>query len=284
MYPTIFGLYEPSSIYDTLDFLDNGNAKIIAGGQSLIPMLKLRVIQPKFLVDLNKLRGDLDYIEDRGKSIGLGSLATHAKISTDQIVKSKIPLLSVTASKVGDMQVRNLGTLGGSVSNADPSADYPAVLLAYDATLTLISSGGERKVKASEFFKGPFSTELKDNEILREVEFPVLEGYAYKYEKIVRRAGDFAMVGIAVLAKVSDKVEDLRIAYTGVGEKAYRPYELEKELVGKKVTRDDLEKFAEKVSATLTPPSDSRGSSSYRKKVAKIATIKTLSEVLGVVS
>ncbi|ARM77204.1 glyceraldehyde dehydrogenase subunit beta [Acidianus manzaensis] len=281
MFPPKFGYYKPSSLPDALDFLNGGGARPLAGGQSLIPMLKLRVIQPNFLVDLNQLK-ELDYVKDEGKTLSIGSLTRYSEIVNNYILKTKAPLLSETAGKVGDLQVRNLGTIGGSLSNADPSADYPAVALAYDATMTLLSSNGERKVKAKDFFKGPFTTELAENEILSKIEFPVLEGYKFKYQKIVRRAGDFALVGMALLSKVEgDTIVDLRVAYTGVSDKPYRPYELEKTLINQKINDDLFKQFAEKVSNSVNPPSDSRGSSSYRRKVMSILTYNTLKEVLN---
>lgn len=283
MFPPQFGYYRPSSLADALDFLSGGGAKPLAGGQSLIPMLKFRVIQPKFLVDLNPLR-ELYFIKNEGNVVSIGSLIKHSDLIKDLTVRSKLPLLSHTASKVGDMQVRNMGTIGGSLSNADPSADYPAIALVYDVKLTLSSVRGEREVSAKEFFKGPFTTEIAEDELLKEIKFPILEGYKFKYEKIVRRAGDFALVGMAVLAKVEEgKVDDIRIAYTGVSDRPYRPYEHEKMLLGN-VTMDKLKEFAEKVSNSVNPPSDSRGSSTYRRKVMQLVTLNVLKEVLGVVS
>jgi len=283
MFPPQFGYYRPSSFADALDFMSGGDTKPLAGGQSLIPMLKLRILQPKFLVDLSPLR-ELYFIRDEGDVVSIGSMIKHSDLVKDLTVKNKLPLLSHTASKVGDMQVRNMGTIGGSLSNADPSADYPAVSLVHEAKMVLSSSKGEREVEARNFFKGPFTTEVQDNEVLKEIKFPVLQGYKFKYEKIVRRAGDFALVGMAVLAKAEGgKVDDIRVAYTGVSDKPYRPYEHEKMLTGS-VTLDKIKEFAEKVSNSVNPPSDSRGSSSYRRKVMQIVTINTLKEVLGVVS
>ncbi|AWR98036.1 xanthine dehydrogenase family protein subunit M [Acidianus sulfidivorans JP7] len=284
MFPPKFGYYKPSSLADALDFLSGGGVRPLAGGQSLIPMLKLRVLQPNFLLDLNPLK-DLEYIRDEGKVVSVGALTRHVEIEKNTILKTKVPLLQETAHKVGDMQVRNLGTIGGSLSNADPSADYPAIVLAYDATITLLSSAGERKVSAKDFFKGPFTTQIAENEILSNVQFPVLEGYKFKYQKIVRRAGDFALVGMAVLSKVEgDEIVDLRVSYTGVSDTPYRPYELEKTLINKKVTDNNidelLKQFADKVSNSVNPPSDSRGSSSYRRKVMSLLTYNTLKEVL----
>ncbi|BCU70166.1 glyceraldehyde dehydrogenase subunit beta [Stygiolobus caldivivus] len=282
MYPPQFGYYRPVSLNDALDFLAGGDVKPIAGGQSLIPMLKFRVIRPKFLMDLNPLK-ELNHITLGEDSVTIGATVTHAELVRSGIVRRDLPLLHQSANKVGDMQVRNMGTLGGSLSNADPSADYPAVVTAYDAKLRLQSNQGIREVHAKDFFKGPFTTEAREDELLVEVVFPKLEGYKYKYGKVVRRAGDFALVGIAVLAKVDEVVKDIRVAYTGVSDKPFRPYELEKDLIDAKPSEKLIQEFAEKASSQVNPPSDSRGSSEYRRKVMKALTLNTLKEVLGIV-
>ncbi|BDC17654.1 glyceraldehyde dehydrogenase subunit beta [Acidianus sp. HS-5] len=279
MYPPEFGYYKPESLADALDFLKGGNVKPIAGGQSLIPMLKFRIIQPKFLLDLNPLK-ELSYVIPEENEIRIGALTRYSEMVKSGIVRRDLPLLHEASGKVGDLQVRNMGTIGGSLSNADPSADFPAVSLAYDAKIKLISTQGEREVNAKDFFKGPFTTELREDELLKEVEFPILKGYKHTYAKIVRRAGDFALVGMAVLAKVGETVEDIRIAYTGVSDKPYRSYELEKTLIGSKPNEDQLRKFSEDVIKEVNPPSDSRGSSDYKKKVMKNLTFNTLKEVL----
>ncbi len=279
MYPPEFGYYKPESIADALDFLNGGNVKPLAGGQSLIPMLKFRILQPKFILDLNPLR-EMSYIKPEENSVKIGALTKYYELVKSGIIRRDLPLLHEASEKIGDMQVRNMGTIGGSLSNADPSADLPAVTLAYDAKIKLISTQGERTVEAKDFFKGPFTTELKENEILSEVELPILKGYKHTYVKIVRRAGDFALVGMAILAKVGETVEDIKIAYTGVSDKPYRPYELEKTLIGSKPTEELFRKFSEDVTKEVNPPSDSRGSSEYKKKVMKNLTFNTLKEVV----
>jgi len=283
MYPPQFGYYRPTSLADALDFLAGGNVKPLAGGQSLIPMLKFRLLQPKFLLDLNPLK-ELSHISISEDKVIIGATTRHEELVKSGIVRRDLPLLHQSATKVGDTQVRNMGTIGGSLANADPSADYPAVVLAYEANLRLVSSKGERVVNVKDFFKGPFTTELREDELLYEIEFPKLEGYKYKYSKVVRRAGDFALVGMAVLAKVDGEIKDIRVSYTGVSDKPFRPFELEKTIIGSKPSPELINKFAEQVITLVKPPSDSRGSSEYRRKVMKILTINTLKEVLGVVS
>ncbi|MGC9105577.1 MAG: glyceraldehyde dehydrogenase subunit beta [Thermoprotei archaeon] len=281
-FPPEFGYYRPSSLQDALRFLELYEAKPLAGGQSLIPMLKFRLIRPKYLVDLNPLK-EMDYVVREEDKVKVGAMTRHYELVKSGLVRNDLPLLQRAASKVGDMQVRNMGTIGGSISHADPAANYPPVLLAYDAEIKIASSKGERVVKARDFFKGPYTTDLKEGELVVEVSFPVLKGYKYEYEKVVRRAGDFALAGMAVLAKVSDKVEDLRVAYTGVHDMAYRPYELEKDLLDKRPSADAIQRFAEAVSKEVNPPSDNRGSSEYRRKVVRVMTVKVLKGVLGVV-
>jgi glyceraldehyde dehydrogenase medium subunit len=283
MYPPQLGYYRPVSLSDALDFLSNEDVKPLAGGQSLIPMLKFRILKPKFLLDLNPLK-ELNHISLGEDSVIIGATVTHASLVKSGIVRIDLPLLHQSAKKVGDMQVRNMGTIGGSLANADPSADYPAVVTAYNTKLRLQSSKGVREVEAKDFFKGPYTTELREDELLVEIVFPKLKGYNYKYSKIVRRAGDYALTGMAVLAKVDGVVKDIRIAYTGVSDKPFRPYELEKSLLDTKPSENVIRDFAEKVASQVNPPSDSRGSSEYRRKVMKALTVNTLKEVLGIVS
>jgi len=279
VYPPKIGYVIPDTLEEAMEFLENHeDARPLAGGHSLIPALKLRIIRPSYLVEIRRFK-ELNYVKKEGNIYKIGALTTHY-----DIIRANIPLLSETATTIGDPQVRNMGTIGGSLANADPSADYPAVVLAYEANLRLVSSKGERVVNVKDFFKGPFTTELREDELLYEIEFPKLEGYKYKYSKVVRRAGDFALVGMAVLAKVDGEIKDIRVSYTGVSDKPFRPFELEKTIIGSKPSLELINKFAEQVITLVKPPSDSRGSSEYRRKVMRILTINTLKEVLGVVS
>lgn len=274
MYPPEFGYFKPSSVDEALDFLDKEDARPIAGGQSLIPMLKLRVISLNYVVDLNPLTS-LSYIKDEGNEVRVGALTRHAEIVSN--TSSKVPLLYDAARQVGDVQVRNLGTIGGSISNADPAADYPSVLLALDAKVVISSKSGERIVSAKDFFKGPFTTDLKKGEIVKEIVFPRLEGYKTAYIKVVRRAGDFALASLAMAIKVSNgNVEDVRLAYSGVSDSPYRAYEAEKILIGNKLTDETIQEAAEKAAGGANPPTDVRGSSWYRKEVMKVITVKGL--------
>jgi glyceraldehyde dehydrogenase medium subunit len=279
MYPPEFGYFKPSNVNEALDFLEKEDARPLAGGQSLLPMLKLRVISVNYIVDLNPLTS-LSYVKDEGNQVKIGSLTRHAEIVSNSLVQSKVPLLYDAARQVGDVQVRNLGTIGGSISNADPAADYPSVLLALDAKIVISSKSGDREVSAKDFFKGPFTTDLKKGEIVKEIVFPELQGYKTAYIKVVRRAGDFALASLAMAVKVSNgNVDDVRLAYSGVSDSAYRAYEAEKVLIGNKLTKETIQEAAEKAAAGANPPSDVRGSSWYRKEVMKVITVKGLGGV-----
>ncbi len=276
MFPSEFGYFRPKDLGEALDFLEREDARPLAGGQSLIPMLKLRVISTRYVVDLNPI-SSLSYVKDDGEVVRVGAMTRHAEIVKNPLIRSEVPLLHDAARQVGDMQVRNMGTIGGSVSNADPAADYPAVLTALEAKVVVKSRSGEREVQASDFFKGAFNTDLRRGEVVKEVVFPKMRGYVTKYVKVVRRAGDYAMVSLAFAAKVKDgEIEDVRLSYSGVSDRPVRAREAEKQLVGK-VETGKVEKALEMLQ--VNPPSDVRGSSWYRREVMKVITMKVMGEV-----
>ncbi|EHP69146.1 aerobic-type carbon monoxide dehydrogenase, middle subunit CoxM/CutM-like protein [Metallosphaera yellowstonensis MK1] len=277
MYPPQVGYFRPESLGEALEFLEREEAKVLAGGQSLIPMLKLRVLRPKYLVDIGGLK-ELSYIKE-GDTISIGATTRHFELASRRI--RGLEILQEAASKVGDVQVRNVGTIGGSVCNADPAADYPAVLTALDATMKVRSKKGTREVKAHDFFKGPFSVDLNPGEVLEEIRIPRLEGYRQTYRKVVRRAGDFALAGLALAIKLdSGVVKDVRIAFTGVSQGPHRAKEAEKVLRDSKLTKDVIKRASEASTSGANPPSDSRGSSWYRLEVMK-RLLQTSLEVMA---
>jgi glyceraldehyde dehydrogenase medium subunit len=279
MYPPEFGYFKPQSLEEALDFLEKEDARPLAGGQSLIPMLKLRIISTGYLVDLNPL-SSLSFVKDEGSQVRVGALTRHAEITSNTMIKTEVPLLYEASRQVGDVQVRNVGTIGGSVSNADPAADYPSVLTALDAKIVTTSKGGSREINALNFFKGPFTTSLKEGELVKEIVFPKLNGYKTSYVKVVRRAGDYAMVSIAVALRLKEgKVEDVRLSYSGVSDTPYRAKEAEKVLMGRELNEENIKKAAEVAASGANPPSDVRGSSWYRKEVMKVITVNTLGDM-----
>lgn len=240
------------------------DARPLAGGMSLIPMLKLRVITPSYLVDLNRLP-NMTYVHKSKDEVRIGAMTRYSEVLE---AGYDIPLLKKVISKVGDVQVRNAGTVGGSIANGDPSSDLPAALLATGGEVIAYSSAGHRVIKADDFYLGPYRTALKQGEIVTEVRFPSLEGYSSNYVKVVRRAGDYPLVSVATVVKAKEGlVEEVRIAFSGVADTPVREKEAEKSLTGKSLTRDNVEEAVSKL--RTKPKSDTRGSSKLREKLMR---------------
>jgi carbon-monoxide dehydrogenase medium subunit len=284
MYPPRFSLIVPSTVEEALDALSRygEEAKVLAGGHSLIPLMKLRLASPKYLIYIGKIQG-LSYIREEAGKIRIGCMTTHAMIESSDLLRKKNLLLSETASKIGDLQVRNMGTIGGSLAHADPAADYPAAITALEGEIVARSVKGERVIKAQEFFKGPFSTALRSDELLIEVRVPSMEGYfGTAYEKLVFRATDFAIVGVAAVLELDrgGAIQRARVALTGVGSTPVRAKSVEEELIGKQASKDLIVKVSTRASEGLNPPSDIRASSEYRKAMAAVMTKRALLRAL----
>jgi carbon-monoxide dehydrogenase medium subunit len=284
MYPPRFSLIVPSTVEEALDALSRygEEAKVLAGGHSLIPLMKLRLASPKYLIYIGKIQG-LSYIREEAGKISIGCMTTHAMIESSDLLRKKNLLLSETASKIGDLQVRNMGTIGGSLAHADPAADYPAAITALEGEIVARSVKGERVIKAQEFFKGPFSTALRSDELLVEVRVPSMEGYfGTAYEKLVFRATDFAIVGVAAVLELDrgGAIQRARVALTGVGSTPVRAKSVEEELIGKQASKDLIVKVSARASEGLNPPSDVRASSEYRKAMAAVMTKRALLRAL----
>jgi len=284
MYPPRFSLIVPSTVEEALDALSRygEEAKVLAGGHSLIPLMKLRLASPKYLIYIGKIQG-LSYIREEAGKIRIGCMTTHAMIESSDLLRKKNLLLSETASKIGDLQVRNMGTIGGSLAHADPAADYPAAITALEGEIVARSVKGERVIKAQEFFKGPFSTALRSDELLVEVQVPSMEGYfGTAYEKLVFRATDFAIVGVAAVLELDrgGAIQRARVALTGVGSTPVRAKSVEEELIGKQASKDLIVKVSTRASEGLNPPSDIIASSEYRKAMAAVMTKRALLRAL----
>ncbi len=284
MYPPSFKLLVPSSLEEALRMLsEHGEeAKVLAGGHSLIPLMKLRLARPAYIVYLGKLK-ELSYITEEGDHIRVGALATHAEIESSELLREKCPLLAETASKIGDRQVRNMGTIGGSLAHADPAADYPAALTALEASVVVRSVKGARELKVEEFIQGAYTTSLSPDELVTEVKVPVIKGATgTAYEKLVFRASDFAIVGVAALVSINSEgvAEKVRVAMTGVGETPVRARGVEEDLEGKKLTEEAIAGASRRASEGLNPPSDIRASSEYRKAMAEALTRRALVRAL----
>ncbi len=276
MYPPKIGYVIPDTLEEAMEFLENHeDARPLAGGHSLIPALKLRIIRPSYLVEIRRFK-ELNYVKKEGNTYKIGALTTHY-----DIIKANIPLLSETATTIGDPQVRNMGTIGGSISHLDPAADYPAALIAMDAKVVIKSRKSERIEDFKNFAKDIFTPDLNVGELVTEIKLPDFSNYKFSYQKLERRAGDFAIVGVAVLLKLNgDVVEDVRIGLTAVNNVAVRAKGAEEELLGKRLSDELIEKASTRSMESANPTSDLRGSAEYKKKMVKVMTKRAILNAL----
>lgn len=275
MIPASFEYKRATSVAEAISMLkaDDG-AKILAGGHSLIPAMKLRLAQPSALIDIARI-SELNFIRDRGKYIAIGAATTHGNIASHKTTTGKIPLMAMAADEIGDVQVRNRGTIGGSIAHADPAADWPAVLIAADATVKTEGAQGEKKIPADEFFTGFFSTALEEGEIITEIHVPEPDATTlrYNYAKFMQPASRFAIVGCAVQMTVDDHnvISSVRVAFNGVADHAYRAHGVEKALVGSLLSAETIAAAAEHaVEGVDSVMEDHYASAAYRSHLAKI--------------
>ncbi len=271
----------PKSLDEALRLLANG-AKPLAGGMSLIPMMKLRLAAPEHLVDLGKLK-DLNYVREAGSELHIGAMATHYVLESSALVREKCPLLAETAATIGDLQVRNMGTIGGSVAHADPSADYPAALQALEARFVLKGTKSERTVSAAEFFVDTFTTSLQPGEIIRELIVPADDKRTgTSYQKVPQPASGFALVGVAArIRQNAGKIGFVRIGVTGLSNCSYRAAAAEKALEGKAASAADIRAAAALVAQGVDANSDLHASADYRKHLAAVYAERALQTALS---
>lgn len=272
MIPASFEYFSPTSIEEAVDLLaSRRDAKLIAGGQSLVPLMKLRLARPRYVVDLSRIP-DLDRIRQERDQLLIGCMITQTQLEHSDLLKQKCPLLPQTAATVADVQVRNQGTLGGSLAHADPAGDMPAAILALGAEMKAIGPKGDRWIKAEDFFLGFLTTALEPDEILTEIKVPILEGARTAYLKAAQRASGFAVVGVAVCLKLgkSGPCENIAIGVTGVTDKAYRAEGTEQKLKGRKLQTNLIEKAAAEIVNGIDVIEDINGSKEYRSHLARI--------------
>ncbi len=264
MIPAKFEYIKASSVSEALSLLDkHEDAQLIAGGHSLLPAMKLRLNQPGALIDIGKIPG-LDSIKEDGDDIVIGANCTHHQIATSDIINEKVNVLSQTAKSIGDLQVRNKGTIGGSLAHADPASDYPAVILATAAKIVVEGSNGTRTINASDFFQGIYSTALEDNEMITEVHVPKASNGVYL--KFPQPASRFAVVGCAVIKNGGG----ISVGITGVADCAYRASAVETAYNG------DAKAAAEHAVDGVEVMGDNFASSEYRAHLAKVFTERAL--------
>jgi carbon-monoxide dehydrogenase medium subunit len=273
MYPAQFDYHTPGTVREALDLLGRykDDAKLLAGGHSLLPTMKLRLAQPKHLVDIRKVPG-LSGIKEDGGMLAIGALTTHYAVESSSLVKSKCPVLAATAAMIGDPMVRNMGTIGGSLAHADPAADYPATIIACGAEMVAEGPKGKRTIKADDFFKGLLTTALGPDEILTEVRVPVCgPKVGCAYLKFPHPASRFAVVGVAAVLTIDGgKVTKAGVGITGAGTKAVRAKGVEAGLTGKALDAATIQAAADKAPDGVDVQADLQGSVEYKQHLLKV--------------
>jgi len=272
MYPAQFEYHSPATVKEALDLLGRhkDDAKLLAGGHSLLPAMKLRLARPAHVVDLKKVPG-LTGIKEEGNVLVIGAMTTHYALESSPVVKSKCPVLAQTAAMIGDPMVRNLGTIGGSLAHADPAADYPATIIALGAEMVAEGPKGKRTIKADDFFKGLLTTALAPDEILTEVRVPATGNAGAAYLKFPHPASRFAVVGVAAVVAVDGgKVSRASIGITGAGTQAVRAKGVEAAITGKNLDAASIQAAAEKAPDGVDVQADLQGSVEYKQHLLKV--------------
>ncbi len=288
MIPTEFEYVTAASVEEALAHLEKHgeDAKLLAGGHSLIPLMKLRLAQPKCLIDIGHvkgLHGITHVIHGDVPHIHVGALTTHAEVAASELLARECSLLKETAAEIGDVQVRNRGTLGGSLAHADPAADYPAAILALDARIVVQGRGGERTIAATDFFTGTFSTAIGPGEILTGVRFPTIKGqHVSAYAKVHHPASGYAVVGIAVsLVLEAGEFREVRVGITGLGPQPFRAKAVEEELQGRAVDPAVIRAAAAHAADGVEPLSDIQTSAEYRAELARVHTRRAIERAVA---
>lgn len=273
MYPSAFEYYRPSSVSEAVQLLSqNPDAKLLAGGHSLVPAMKLRLSSPAALIDITRIP-ELSGIRDAGDRVVIGATTTYDEVMRSELVQRTLPILPEAIDVIGDLQVRNLGTIGGSLAHADPAADLPAVMLALGAELKAVGPSGERTIPADQFFVDLFTTALQPNEVLTEIAIPKPSGRTgMAYEKFANPASGYAVVGAAAVITLGDdgRVSAARVAVTGAGPYAVRRAETEQALVGQEPTTEVIKQASQRASEGMTFNSDVFASEEYRAHLTRV--------------
>jgi carbon-monoxide dehydrogenase medium subunit len=278
MIPAAFDYAAPDSVDEAIRLLNEGgeDAKLLAGGHSLIPLMKLRLAAPSLLVDLRRVPG-LSGVQSNG-GLRIGAMTRHYELEDD----TSLGLLSRAASTIADPQVRHRGTIGGSLAHGDSASDLPAVLLAAEGSVVAKGSGGEREIPASELFVEYLTTSLQPDEVITEVRMPSPEGWTFGYQKFNRRAEDWAMVAVAVLARVNDGTfEDVRVGLTHMGPVPLRATGVEEALRGQSASAEAIASAAEQAAEGTDPGGDLNASPDYKRHLARVLARRALTEAAG---
>ena len=283
MIPGSFDYFAPRSIAEAIELLSahRDDVKVLSGGQSLLPLMKMRLSKPGYIVDIGKIPG-LDGIVEEGNSLVLGALVTHAQIEHSELLQKRCPLLPQTAATIADIQIRNRGTIGGSVAHADPAGDMPAAIMALDAEIKVAGAHGERWIKADDFFLGLLMSVLEPDEIVSAVRVPVTDQDKTAYLKAAPRSSGFAVVGVAVRLTMDAAGICTRAALgiTGISDKAYRPDRSEEILSGKKLDSKIIAEAAAESTRNIDVIEDINGSSEYRTHLTHVYVQRAIEAAL----
>lgn len=271
MIPAPFEYRRVDSVDEAIQALSDGReAKLLAGGHSLLPLMKVRLARPSLLVDISRLQ-DLKYVKEDGDRVAIGALTRHHDVANSEVLQELCPIVSYAAGEIGDPQVRHVGTIGGSVAHADPASDMPSVLTALDAELVVRGPGGVRNVGAGDFFKGLFEPDLATDEVLTEIRVPKTVGRGWSYLKFQRRAQDWALVAVAALAQNGAGPS---VALTNMADRPMRAAGVEEEVAG----GADPAAASERAAEGTSPPSDAFASAEYRLELVKVLVRRALEE------
>ena len=279
-----FDYHRPSDLSEAIGLLSSldSDARVIAGGHSLIPMMKLRLAAPSHLVDLAAI-AELKGIRSEGEEIVIGAMTTQHEIIGNELLAAQAPILEEAATQIADPQVRYMGTIGGNVANGDPGNDMPGVMMALDASYVLLGPGGERRVAARDYYQGAYTTAASPGEILTAIRFkapPV--GHGWAYEKLKRKVGDYATAAAAVILTVtSGKIATCAIGLTNVADTALFAKDAAQAVVGTAADKPSLAKASAAAEAITSPAADGRGSAEYRTKMAGVMTTRALSRAFA---
>ena len=282
MIPAEFDYKRASSLDDAITLLQqsNGEGKFLAGGHSLIPLMKLRLSEPGVLIDIARIP-QLQGIREKDGKVEIGAASTHTDIATSEVVRRLCPVVAEAAAEIGDPQVRNRGTIGGSLAHADPAADYPAVMVALDAEIHIKGPGGWRAVKAGDFFQGMFTVDLAEDELIASVQ--IAPARAAGYAKLHQRASHYAIVGVAASLEMDGNTcRSARIGLTGASTHAQRLSQVEAALAGKELTQANIDAAANLAADGLQDVnSDIHASEAYRRAMVKVFTRRAIQKAVG---
>ena len=279
MIPAEFDYVAPDTLDGAIKALSDGgeDAKLLAGGHSLLPLMKLRLAAPTLLVDLRKVPG-LGGIQREDGSWRIGALTPHVELERSP----ELGVLSRAAGTIADPQVRNLGTIGGSLAHGDPASDLPGIMLIAEGSVTLQGPGGQRSIAAADLFRDYLETAVGPDEVLTEVRVPAFDGWGFSYQKFNRRSEDWAMVAISAIVKQNDGVcEDVRIGMTNMGSVPLRAGAVEAALRGQPLTRENIAAAAEHAAEGTDPPADLNASAEYKRHLARVLSRRALEEASG---